>query len=210
MDFREYFEKMDQERIRKYRELNAVAVKGQTVCAGSSLMENFPINELLMGLGSTKTVYNRGMGGYTIERYDQVLDVVLDLEPSKLIINIGSNDLNLPGDTIGNLITRYRALIQRIQAALPRCAITMLAFYPCRPDDGVFKMEGRVPRTMEGVNLANQRVRELAEELGCAYLDCNAPLLDEEGFLKKEYMTDPIHFSPAGYVEVLKILEPYL
>ena len=47
MDFREYFEKMDQERIRKYRELNAVAVKGQTVCAGSSLMENFPINELL-------------------------------------------------------------------------------------------------------------------------------------------------------------------
>ena len=44
MDFREYFEKMDQERIRKYRELNAVAVKGQTVCAGSSLMENFPIN----------------------------------------------------------------------------------------------------------------------------------------------------------------------
>ena len=52
--------------------------------------------------------------------------------------------------------------------------------------------------------------RELAEELGCAYLDCNAPLLDGEGFLKKEYMTDPIHFSPAGYVEVLKILEPYL
>jgi lysophospholipase L1-like esterase len=47
-------------------------------------------------------------------------------------------------------------------------------------------------------------------ELGCAYLDCNAPLLDEEGFLKKEMMADPIHFSSAGYVEVLKILEPYL
>ena len=52
--------------------------------------------------------------------------------------------------------------------------------------------------------------QELAEELGCAYLDCNAPLLDEEGFLKKEYETDPIHFSPNGYMEVLKILEPYL
>ena len=71
-------------------------------------------------------------------------------------------------------------------------------------------MEGRVPRTMEIINQANERMKELAEELGCAYLDCNAPLLDEEGFLKKEYMTDPIHFSPAGYVEVLKILEPYL
>lgn len=210
MDMKEFFAKMDRDKLRKYRELNAVAPKGQTVCAGSSLMENFPVNELLMNLGSTKKVYNRGMSAFTIAQYDEVLDIVLDLEPSKLFINIGSNDLSIPGDTIGNLIAKYRALIQRIQAALPRCAITMMAFYPCRPDDGGFKMEGRVPRTMEIINQANERMKELAEELGCAYLDCNAPLLDEEGFLKKEYMTDPIHFSPAGYVEVLKILEPYL
>jgi len=210
MDMKEFFAKMDRDKLRKYRELNAVAPKGQTVCAGSSLMENFPVNELLMNLGSTKKIYNRGMSAFTIAQYDEVLDIVLDLEPSKLFINIGSNDLSIPGDTIGNLIAKYRALIQRIQAALPRCAITMMAFYPCRPDDGGFKMEGRVPRTMEIINQANERMKELAEELGCAYLDCNAPLLDEEGFLKKEYMTDPIHFSPAGYVEVLKILEPYL
>ena len=210
MDMKEFFAKMDRDKLRKYRELNAVAPKGQTVCAGSSLMENFPVNELLMNLGSTKKVYNRGMSAFTIAQYDEVLDIVLDLEPSKLFINIGSNDLSIPGDTIGNMIAGYRASIQRIQAALPRCAITMLAFYPCRPDDGGFQMEGRVPRTMEIINRANERVMELAEELGCTYLDCNAPLLDEEGFLKKEYMTDPIHFSPAGYVEVLRILEPYL
>lgn len=210
MDMKEFFAKMDRDKLRKYRELNAVAPKGQTVCAGSSLMENFPVNELLMNQGSTKKVYNRGMSAFTIAQYDEVLDIVLDLEPSKLFINIGSNDLSIPGDTIGNMIAGYRALIQRIQAALPRCAITMLAFYPCRPDDGGFQMEGRVPRTMEIINRANERVMELAEELGCTYLDCNAPLLDEEGFLKKKYMTDPIHFSPAGYVEVLRILEPYL
>ena len=40
--------------IRSYRELNQMATKGQTVCAGSSLMENFPINEMLMNLGCTK------------------------------------------------------------------------------------------------------------------------------------------------------------
>lgn len=205
-----FFAKMDQEKLRKYRELNAVAPKGQTVCAGSSLMENFPINELLMDLGSTKKVYNRGMSAYTIDQYAKVLDIVLDLEPSKLFINIGSNDLSIPGDTIGNMIRKYRALIQRIQAALPECKITMLAFYPCRDDDGGFQMEGRVPRTMANVTLANEQVKALAGELGCDYLDCNAPLMDEEGFLRKEFMTDPIHFSPAGYVEVLKILEPYL
>ena len=205
-----FFAKMDREKLRKYRELNAVAPKGQTVCAGSSLMENFPINELLMNMGSAKKVYNRGMSAYTIDQYAGVLDIVLDLEPSKLFINIGSNDLSIPGDTIGNMISKYRGLIQRIQVQLPECKITMLAFYPCREEDSGFPMDDRVPRTMANVNLANERVRELAEELGCAYLDCNAPLLDEEGFLRREYMTDPIHFSPAGYVEVLKILEPYL
>lgn len=210
MELMDFFAKMDREKLRKYRELNAAAPKGQTVCAGSSLMENFPINELLMNMGSAKKVYNRGMSAYTIDQYDKVLDIVLDLEPSKLFINIGSNDLSIPGDTIGNMIIKYRALIRRIQAALPNCAITMLAFYPCREEDGGAPMEGRVPRTMANVNLANERVKALAAELGCAYLDCNAPLLDEEGFLRKEYMTDPVHFSPAGYVEVLKILEPYL
>lgn len=209
MELMDFFAKLDREKLRRYRELNAAAPKGQTVCAGSSLMENFPINELLMNMGSTKKVYNRGMSAYTIEQYGEVLDIVLDLEPSRLFINIGSNDLSLPGDTIGNMIAKYRALLQRIMAALPDCAITLLAFYPCREEGGA-PMEDRVPRTMVNVNLANQRVKALAQELGCAYLDCNAPLLDEEGFLREEYGIDPIHFSPAGYVEVLKILEPYL
>lgn len=206
----EFFANLNRDKLRSYRELNAAAPKGQTVCAGSSLMERFPINELLMNMGSTKRVYNRGMSAFTIDQYNEVLDIVLDLEPSKLFINIGSNDLNISGDTIGNMITKYRALIQRIQKTLPDCAITMMAFYPCREEDSGYPEDGRVPRTMANVNLANEKVRELAEELGCAYLDCNAPLLDEEGFLKKEYVTDPIHFSPNGYVEVLKILEPYL
>ena len=192
----EMFKRMTAQKVRNYRELNAVAVKGQTVCAGSSLMENFPINELLMDMGSPKKVYNRGIGALTIEQYDEFLDVcVLDLEPSKLFINIGSNDLNLGGDTIGNLIIKYRALIQRIQKALPDCAINMMAFYPCRDDDSAPQMPGRVARTMANVNLANEQVKALAAELGCTYIDVNAPLLDADGFLREDIMTDPIHFS---------------
>ena len=209
--FKNFFGKMGRERVLNYRELNTVAVKGQTVCAGSSLMENFPINELLMDLGSTKKVYNRGMSAFTIDQYDEVLDAcVLDLEPSKLFINIGSNDLNLPGDTVANMVTKYRALIRRIQAALPECAITMLAFYPCRDNPDAPQVEGRVPRTMALVNEANVQLEALAAELGCGWLNCNAPLLAEDGMLREDYMTDDIHFSAAGYVEVLKILEPYL
>lgn len=206
-----FFDGMNRDKLRKYHELNQIAPKGQTVCAGSSLMEFFPINEMLMNLGSTKKVYNRGMAAYTIDQYDEVLDIcVLELEPSKLFINIGSNDLSLPGDTVENMIRKYRALLQRIKTALPECKITMLAFYPCRDDDNAPQMPGRVPRTMAIVNQANVRLQELAAELGCDWLDCNAPLLAEDGMLREDIMTDAIHFSPLGYVDVLKILEPYL
>ena len=206
-----FFDGMNRDKLRKYHELNQIAEKGETVCAGSSLMEFFPINEMLMNMGSAKKVYNRGMAAYTIDQYDEVLDIcVLELQPSKLFINIGSNDLSLPGNTVENMIRKYRALLQRIKEALPECRITMLAFYPCRDEDNAPQEPGRVPRTMAIVNQSNESLQELAAELGCDWLDCNAPLLAEDGMIRKEIMTDAIHFSPAGYVEVLKILEPYL
>lgn len=199
-------------KVRRYRELNQMAAKGQTVCAGSSLMELFPINEMLMNRGSSKMVYNRGIGGFTIDEYDEVLDVcVLDLKPSKLFINIGSNDLNLPGDTIGNLIAKYRKLLLRVKEALPDCQITLIAYYPCRklrPND--LTLPGKIARTMENVNLANERVQQLAEELGCAFLNLNKPLLNEEGHMREEFAVDQIHLSPAGYAEILPLLEPLL
>ena len=111
----QFMRMMNERKIRNYKEQNVRAQRGRTVCAGSSLMENFPINEMLMTRGSHAVVYNRGISGFTIQDYDAALDTcVLDLAPSKLFINIGSNDLNLPGDTLGNLERGYRALLQRI------------------------------------------------------------------------------------------------
>ena len=203
---------MSERRLRSFRELNQTAVKGATVCAGSSLMENFPINEQLMSRGIWKTVYNRGMSGFTIAQYDEVLDIcVLDLAPAKLFINIGSNDLNLPGDTLGNLERGYRALLQRIHSALPACEITLLEYYPCmKVDPNEPVQEGRMPRTMENVNKANEVVRSLAGEMGFRSLNLNTPLLDAEGYLRSDIALDPIHFSAAGYELVLDQLAEYL
>ena len=197
--------------LRNYRELNKVALKGKTVLAGSSLMENFHVNELLMSRGNTKVVYNRGVGGMTIGEYNEVLDIVLDLEPSKLFINIGSNDLNLPGDTVNNLIQGYRALLERMVAELPNCAITVLAYYPCLEGPGApAPIPGRIPRTQERVNEANVRVEALAEELGLGFANLNAAVQNEAGYLRSEFALDDVHFSQAGYDRVLDLLEPLL
>lgn len=197
--------------IRNYRELNRTARKGKTVLAGSSLMEFFRVNELLMSRGNTKTVYNRGVAGMTIAEYDEVLDIVLELEPSKILINIGSNDLNLPGDTVNNLICLYHKLLLRLKTELPECDITVLAYYPClKGSDKIPQLPGRIPRTLEVVNEANARVESLAEELGLRFVNLNSAVAGEDGYLNPEYALDEIHFSQAGYEKVLDLMEPML
>ena len=197
--------------IRNYRELNRTAQKGKTVLAGSSLTEYFRINEMLMSRGNTKTVYNRGVAGMTVAEYDKVLDIVLDLKPSKILSNIGTNDLNLPGDTVNNLIRDYRNLLIRLKNELPDCDITLLAYYPCRKGPGgTSPVPGQIPRTLERIEEANVRVKALAQELDLKFVDLNSAVAGEDGYLKAEYALDSIHFSQAGYEKVLDLLEPLL
>ena len=55
-------QKLVAEKLERYRRLNQFAQLGKVLFVGSSLMEQFPINELLLDMGRTYTVYNRGMG----------------------------------------------------------------------------------------------------------------------------------------------------
>ena len=203
-------EKMVADKVRNYRELNRVATKGETVLAGSSLMDYFPVNELLMDAGITRKVYNRGILSLTVEQYDEVLDVVLDLEPSRIFINIGTNDLSRGGDTIGNLMRRYRAMIHRIKKTLPECEITCLAYYPCLPPDHPEIRPGRISRTMESVRKANLEIEEMCRQENLRFLDLNEPLYDANGDLKEELSLDQIHFSAEGYIRVFDQLKEYL
>ena len=84
---------------RSYDDLNKIAQKGQILFTGSSLMEQFPVNEIAMSMGITKTIYNRGIGGTTTDDFlAHIGTVLLDLEPSKVFINIGTNDIHERAD----------------------------------------------------------------------------------------------------------------
>ena len=52
-------------KVEKYRVLNTMVKEGQILFTGSSLMEQFPINELQMDFGIKEIIYNRGIGGFT-------------------------------------------------------------------------------------------------------------------------------------------------
>ena len=93
-----------QEKIERFRKMNETIEKGQIVCAGSSLMEMFPVEKFVQEDKLDLVIYNRGIGGFVTQELLDNIDVcILDLEPRRLFINIGTNDLSDPAISIASL-----------------------------------------------------------------------------------------------------------
>lgn len=59
-----------------------------------SLMELFPLCELARSRGINDIIYNRGISGLITNEFVQhIHPLLLDLRPTKVFINIGTNDI---------------------------------------------------------------------------------------------------------------------
>ena len=117
--------------VERYREINRECEKGQVLFAGSSLMQMFPVQDWAgeLGPGAPK-VYNRGVGGWRTEEMLACLhEMVIDLQPRRLFINIGTNDLSDASVTIDALIERYDRILTELEAAVPGVEIRLMAYY---------------------------------------------------------------------------------
>ena len=82
-------------KVKNYKTLNRLVREGGILFTGSSLMEQFPVTEMAVSVGVKLPVYNRGIGGTTTDDFLREIDtVMLDLAPSVIFINIGTNDMN--------------------------------------------------------------------------------------------------------------------
>ncbi len=210
----EMAQRQDREKLESYRQLNRLAKKGQVVFTGSSLMEQFPLNEMLQGEALPYRVYNRGMSGFVAPQLLQVLDVcVYELAPAHVFLNIGTNDMSRPDYRQEALLACYRRILEEILSHVPGVKLHLLAYYPVNPDlegqEG-WAAEALRYRTNQVLREANRGVEALAREMGAEYLDLNAPLLDGQGRLKAQYTKEGIHLYPAGYQAVLGELLPVL
>ncbi len=197
-------------KVKKHEQLNARAQKGQIVFAGSSLMEDFPISEMAQTLPGRPVVYNRGIGGDTLDGFDARLhSAVIDLAPRRLFINIGTNDMALAGYTAAQLIVKYRAILSRIRAALPGVEIVVMSYYPVNralcPDPSWLGA-----RTNEEIARVNALLRAMADEMSLLYADVTSCLADGDGNLRAEYAIDGVHMYPDAYARVFDILGLYV
>lgn len=199
-------------RVALFREKNKSAQKGQIVFAGSSLMENFPIEELAQEDALPATVYNRGIGGYITEQLlANIAPCILDLAPSKLFINIGTNDLSNPAMPIPAILELYGEILEQVRGALPGIALYLMAYYPINYDAASPELKPVLAvRTNEKIREANRQVEQLSRRFSARYLDVNAPLTDEAGRLRAEYTLEGMHINEQGYRAVYPLLKPYI
>lgn len=188
-------------KVERYREENKTALKGQTVFTGSSLMEMFPINKLLKEHGDDTVIYNRGVGGFLSDELLAVIDVcAVDLMPSKVFINIGTNDLSWSSIPISSLMENYDRIISIIEESVPGVRIYLMAYYPVNYEAASPEMKDCLKiRTNEKITTANEEVKKLAEKHGQRYIDINSRLKDEKGRLKAEYTIEGMHINEDGY-----------
>ena len=213
--FKELMHREQQDKLERYRILNQNVKKGEILFTGSSLMEQFPVNELLMTNGMDQVIYNRGIGGFTTtDMLQHMEEMVFGTEPSRIFINIGTNDIGSPEYQLEALLKRYEEIIVRIQERLPEAEINMMAYYPVNETDkipeGEWGKTAFVTRTNENINIANAAIENLAAKKGFRFINVNEGLADERGKLKKEYTIEGIHMYANGYQVVLQNLKKYL
>lgn len=213
--FKELMHREQQDKLERFRILNQNVKKGEILFTGSSLMEQFPVNELLMTNGMDQVVYNRGIGGFTTtDMLQHMEEMIFGTEPSRIFINIGTNDIGSPDYQLEALLERYEEIIVRIQERLPEAEINMMAYYPVNETDkipeGEWGKTAFVTRTNENINIANAAIENLAAKKGCRFINVNEGLADERGKLKKEYTIEGIHMYANGYQVVLQNLKKYL
>ncbi|WP_164545722.1 SGNH/GDSL hydrolase family protein [Paenibacillus albus] len=212
---------MNYPKLNEYRMLNQHAKKGQILFVGSSLMEGFPIYEmqLTLNFGLDRVIYNRGIGGTTTSDLLQSMDAcIFELEPSKLFINIGSNDIAAAGNdgySKDALLKNYNDILDQIKERLPQCEVFVMAYYPinAQADFGIDQAEKTAmfaTRTNANILEANAAIEQLAKQHSFSFINVNEGLTDKDGNLKPEFTVEGIHLWPNAYTVILNNLRKYL
>ena len=185
--------------------------------SGSSLMEQFPICEIAMSAGITKPIYNRGVSGYTTDDFlREIHTVLLDLHPSKVFLNIGTNDMSeakYGKDWIDRLETQYDKILALAVKELPDIEFYCMAYYPANlhlHDQNAWAKKIFASRTPENIDECNRRIEKLAKKYGCHYINANAGLYDENHEQKACFAKDGVHMYDDAYEIVFANLRQYI
>jgi lysophospholipase L1-like esterase len=180
-------------RVAQFQKENAAA--RNIVMVGSSHVEGFDAGRLLPG----RRIVNRGIAadriGITERGILHRLDSsVFDCNPGLIILENGANDLGElwrhGTPSIDEIEACYREVVGRLRTGLPDVPLVIVGLFPTRD-----KYAPLVPSIVE----FNKRLKKIADDFNCPFMDVYAPFADSEGLLRTEFSREGLHLTDAGY-----------
>jgi len=140
---------------------------------------------------------NFGISG---ERSDQLLmrlNPIIRLQPSKLFLLIGTNDL-ARGRTVESVGRDVASILDQLAAAVPSCRLHLQTAMP------------RARKFGSRIKALNTIYAGIAAQRNIPLIDL-FPLFDDgTGQIRKEVTNDDLHLLGAGYAIWRKALAPYV
>lgn len=168
--------------LRDFKELNKKAKQGGIVFFGTDWLAGVPIGEIARDNGLETAVYNRSINGAFLRDGESCIDVcVTDLKPCKVFINMGENDVKNDGFDEETFFEKYEWMLYTINAKC-KCEIYILSVFGDK--------SGAI----------NKKLRALAENYGCEYIDigmCEKSHLNFFSKIRFFMRTRPITFFEA-------------
>ena len=201
----DYFQEYYNNKVAAFSVENANYAKGQNVFIGDSITDLYHLDEYYSDLD--KATYNRGIGGDTTSGVIARLQVSLyDIEPSKVVLMIGINDINGKVEN-SEILANYQTILDSVKTNLPNTMLYTMSILP---------MHDKVPgyinldKNTKTIMTINSQIKSMSEERGYQYVDMFSNVADENNHMKKEYSEDGIHLIDAGFQVWTNLVKPYL
>jgi lysophospholipase L1-like esterase len=188
-------------RTNEFKIYNRFAKPKGIVFVGDSLTQRYPLNEFYPGLH----VYNRGIDGDTTVGVLKRLDLsIFDLKPSTVVLQIGTNDLQVEGITKDITIVNIQKIVNAIQTTQPEIHLILVSLYPVNLS--IDKLVNKFivgPRNNEDIKSINQAIAKIQ---GVKFVDVYSHLLNEDKELNMQYSKEGLHLSLAGYATITPLI----
>jgi lysophospholipase L1-like esterase len=181
-------------RVRAFKEQNLawqnVVLLGDSITEGFEVMKYFPGRHVL-NRGIAADVIGNDMPTNDPRGVLQRLDnSVFDCAATDVFILIGINDLG-SGRKVEGMEAGYRELLKRLRAKRPDLRLHVQSVLPTR---GAYEKHNAPVRDF------NERLKKLAAEFGCSFVDLHALMRDEKGSLKSDFTNDGLHLKEPAYL----------
>lgn len=187
-----------QRHLKRFETLNSI---GDVLFLGDSMMAYFPFKQL-----DLTHVVNQGIPGDTTDGVLNRLNYVYKVNPKRVFLHIGSNDLALTENTEDEIIHHIQMIINNLFNH--QIEVYVLSITPVLTNHTKVNQTYVKKRSNDLINRLNDRIKNLKNIT--LFIDINSLLKDEDDVLSASLTTDGVHLNTQGYHIMYDAMKPYL